>query len=360
MYYPILSSAPLYKINKELVEDFDLWLASIPSYIKDKITVSKVVNTFGIDITFVISLLEFCCNNHILEKRYVLKCPECEHLLHSFKESELYEGIIEASIGSYCYNCQKTDFTFSENDITVFYSIISKPNTPLDERKRALEKKFPNDDKSIDSLKQLLEQSPSILYNSFYNPSEEDYNELDGLLQTAKGAKSNTTEKGKALQDLATKLFTLIKGVSIGNNIRSSGTMNEYDCIAWSKIDIKLTIFQDFGNLFIVECKNEDTPPDNNYFHKLTSLMQTNGCKFGVVFSKLKPTKNCYDIARGKYLMYLLKDGQIIINICLEEVEYVIKNKINFLTFIEKKIHTLKIDPTPKSKTDYLFNIEID
>lgn len=360
MYYPILSSAPLYRINEELIEDFDLWLASIPNYIKDKITVSKVVNVFGIDITFAINLLEFCCNSHILEKRYVLNCPKCGHLLQQFKENELFEGIIESSNDSYCNNCENAGFTFSENDITVFYSIVSKPNTPLDERKKTLEKKFPNEDKVIDSLKQLLEISPSSLYNAFYNPNEDDYNELLGLIQAAKGANSNTTQKGKALQDLATKLFSLIKGISVGNNIRSSESMNEYDCLVWNKFALKLTIFEDFGNLFIVECKNEDTPPNNNYFHKLTSLMQTNGCKLGIVFSNLQPTQNCFYIAREKYLIYSQNGGQILLNISLDEIEYIIKNTKNFLTLIEKKIHTLKINPTHKAKQDYLFNIEID
>ncbi|MBE6067780.1 MAG: hypothetical protein E7211_08820 [Clostridium lundense] len=354
MFYPELleiSKSGTKILSDELIEEIDIWLATLPSSLVDKITVSRFSTRFGIDYQLARSILERLCELKLLERLYAILCPECGHVLKVTDERNLLESM--ASL-SFCYSCNE-DINVDSKDIEIRYKLVKKSNDPDKIKKLSeniLGKKSVNPQDRIDAL---IKEGNYNVNNLFYNPTEEEYKLLENLFCGVSKKHKTTTEKGNSLEELVLALLNTIK------TVRATGartSTNQIDCYVINKAKIPCTIFEKIGDIIYCECKNEKEKPDNNYFHKLNDIIilsraNVNEYRLGIVFSKLECTSTCERIAQKSYD----KQNIYLINFSLSEIEEIIYKRINFLDYLRLKMDVLEHDLIISEgiKTAYLY-----
>lgn len=323
-------------LNSSFVENFDYWLATLPKNNQKSITASLVSAKFGVKYSFSEFILDFAEKQGILEKYYLVRCPDCDYPLESCTEEAA--NILVNPI--YCDECEEYKY-ISSDDIYVIYKVIMQPDATEDEISAAIEMRLEQTKNAkvnfchADSLSNNI----SSLYEIFYNPSESAYNELKllrGKLDLDYG--SNTTDKGNSLEILISKIFNLIKHVSVTTDIKTK--TNQFDCTALCRVNSTYpSVFNYLSPYFVIECKNEKKKPDNTYTNKLESILDTNEAQLGIIFGRQNATKTCFNISREHYLLNRnSKKQQIIISCCDDDLKYIIDKKVNLLQYIEFKI----------------------
>lgn len=334
-------------LNPKFVEDFDYWLVTLPRNNQKNITASVVSARLGVKYSLAEFILNFAEKEKILEKYYLVKCPECDYNLESITKDEIADMLVN---DIYCDECEK-DRHITLDDIYTAYKVILQPDVTEEEIVRAIEKKL----NQVEGMEEnfikadSLSNKKTILYEAFYNPSESAYarfNKLRAKLDLDYG--NNTTEKGKALETLVLEIFRQIKYV-IGTNDVKTRT-NQFDCTLLCGIDtIYLSVFNYLAPCFIIECKNEKNKPDNNYTNKLESIMQASNAQFGIVFGRKDATEPCFVISREHYLIKKESAKQQIVITCYDkDLEYIIDRRVNLLKYLEYKIFQVT-NNSPKS-----------
>lgn len=325
-------------LNPEFVENFDYWLATLPRNNQKNITVSVVSSRLGVKYSLAESIIKFAEKQKILEKYYLIKCPDCDFPIDTVTKEELTDILLNPI---YCYECEKDKF-ISLDDVYIAYRVILQPDVTEDEIARAIEKKLNQGESTEVNFSQAdsLSNNIFILYETFYNPSESAYDkfkELRAKLDLDYG--DNTTAKGKALESLILEIFNQIKNVVGTNDVKTK--TNQFDCTLLCRVkSIYPSVLDYLIPYFIIECKNEpEKKPNNTYINKLESIMNTNDAQFGIVFGRKDATASCFTISREHYL--IKKDSpkqKIIVTCCDNDLNYIIDKKVNLLQYIEYKI----------------------
>ncbi len=335
MYYPSLSTIKNYKLIKPLIEQLDLWLASLPDTIKDRITIDMVTDTFEIPYDLANDLLEELCNVSILKKVYAIMCPNCEFTLKITEREKLIESLAQTK---YCYECEEEVNPTSE-DISILYSLIQKPSREYTLKRANINEKRQRD--NIDSLLDEIKRNPNTLDSFFFAPNADDYKEWRQLFAALDyNYGKNKTAKGAALDKFISSIFKKVPGISVSNSLRSE--TNQIDCTVKNVCSIEHTMFAIFGAVFIMECKNEKKVPNITYFDKLDSIMDTDNIKFGIIVSRKKWANTCNKAAWEKFL----KHERVIINLCDDDFCKIIDNRGNLLTILHNKYIYLSTNAT--------------
>lgn len=325
-------------LNPEFVEKFDYWLVTLPSRNTRNITASTVSTRFSVPYSLAEAILKYAEKQGILEKYYLVKCPDCNYNLATITKSEIADFIINPQ---YCDECDE-DKNIAVDDIYAAYKVILKPDVTETEIARAIEERLNQGDSTDINFMTAdsLANDTKTLYESFYNPSESAYSkffEMREKLDVDYG--DNTTAKGKALEALILELFKCIKLVRGTNEVRTF--TNQFDCTMISGFKTGyLSVFTYLSPYFIIECKNEPkNKPNNTYCNKLLSIMETDEAQFGIIFGRIDATSTCFTIAREHYLKHSeSRRQQIIITCSDEDLKYLIDKKVNLLKYIEYKI----------------------
>lgn len=182
------------------------------------------------------------------------------------------------------------------------------------------------------------------LMSIFFAPNEQEYKQLEVELKAVSNRGETTKEVGDTLEKLIGHLFGLCTVFNTGN-IKTS--TNQIDCYIRNKKYIPYGVFQQIGNRFVIECKNEARTPSGTYMSKLHSIISTiNGkekiVKFGIIVSK-KPGPSTFRSLANKYY---LTNGIVIISMCCAEISSLIQNRGNLLEMIERKIDEVIFDST--------------
>nr|DAX05489.1 MAG TPA: cysteine-rich protein [Bacteriophage sp.] len=325
-------------LNPEFVNNFDYWLATLPSRSQKNITASVVSTRLEVSYSQAEAILNFSEKQGILERHYLVKCPDCNYNLGTITKDEIAEILLNPQ---YCDECEE-DKTITIDDIYTAYKVIKKPDATESDIAKAIEERI-NTGEHIDlnfSQADSLANSPRILYESFYSPSESAYQrfyEMRDKLDLDYG--DNTTAKGNALEELILEIFKCIKLVKGTNEVKT--LTNQFDCTMISGFNSGfLSVFNYFAPYFIIECKNEpEKKPNNTYCNKMLSIMETNEAQFGIVFGRRNAASTCFSISREHYLTNRnLRRQQIIITCSDEDLYYLIDKKVNLLEYIEFKI----------------------
>lgn len=354
MFYPELSKISkdgTSILSEELIESIDVWLATLPSAIKDKITVSRFSAKFGLDYSLSRSILEKLYELKIFERVYAILCPECEHVLRVSNEQTLLEDMNEIS---FCYACDE-NVSIEAKNIEVRYKLIKEPNDP--EKMNKLRSCVSNR-KSFDpedAINALIKENKLNTNNLFYNPTEEQYILLENLFYGVTKKSGTNMEKGNSLEELALAIMNTIKTLE-ATSARTQ--TNQIDCYVIKKFNMPGTIFEKIGDVIYCECKNEKSKPDNNYYHKLNDIIVLSRAdpkdyRLGILFSRLKCTKTCETIAQKSYD----RQNVYLVNFYLEELKEIIFKKVNFLDFLRMKMDILEhaLIQDKNLKTAYLY-----
>lgn len=341
-------------LNPEFVENFDYWLATLPKNNQKNITASAISARLGVKYSLAEAILSFAEKQRILEKYYLVKCPDCDYSLGTITKDEIADILVNPL---FCEECEE-EKRITLDDIYAAYKVIQQPDATEEEIARAIEKKLnQNEGTDVNFLEaDSLSGDKTTLYEAFYNPSESAYdmfNELRNKLDLDYG--TNTTAKGRALEKLILEIFNQIKYVKGTNDVRTK--TNQFDCTLLCGIDtVFLSVFNFLSPCFIIECKNEKKKPDNTYTNKLESIMDTSSAQFGIVFGRKDATDTCFNISREHYLTRRNTEKQQIAITCYDkDLEYIIDKRVNLLQYIEYKIFQIA-NNSPKSSYEMFVN----
>lgn len=328
-------------LSEDIVTEYDYWLATLPERTKKNIVVSVVASTLNITYPVAKSLIEFSVECGIMERHYLLICPDCNAVLQSIKADEdIANFLIEKQL---CNSCGENKWVSTE-DIFECYDVIKEPDASYDEIQEEIKKRITNANPKINFAKadSLFYIEPECLYKQFYNPDESAYqlfSKLRKKLDWDYG--DDTTAKGKSLENLACAIFNEIKGIGATTKIKTN--TNQFDCTCLSHISLSVpTVYRYFSDYFIIECKNEKNKPNNTYTNKLESILTTTEAKLGIIWGRVDATSTCKTISREFYL----KNNQIIITFCDNDLDKIIKQRVNLLSYIQFKINQITLKPT--------------
>ena len=318
--------------NQDFVENFDYWLATLPSNNQKNITASVVSARLEVNYSLAKEILKYSEEEKILEKYYLVKCPNCDYSLGVITKDEIADYLQEST---YCDDCDE-DKNISIKDIYTAYKVVLKADVTEEDITRAIKEKLNEGRNKAKNFCEAdsLENDTSTLYEAFYNPSESAYKKFDELRKALdEDYDCNTTAKGASLETLIVEIFKQIKHVKGTTEVKTQ--TNQFDCTL--RVGMRTTYLSVFNYLapyFIIECKNEKKKPDNTYVNKLESILATNEAKVGIVFGRINATKTCFQISREHYLV----KGKIVITCCDEDLAYILDKRVNLLEYVEFKI----------------------
>lgn len=211
-------------LNPDFVEEFDYWLATLPQRSKKNITVSVVSARLGVSYSLAESILKYAEKQKILDKHYIIKCPDCNNILEKVSQDELAEALLDPV---YCDECDQDKHITLDNVYTA-YRVIQEPNVSEEEIAKAIEKRLNQGDSTTVNftVADSLSHDINTLYEVFYNPDESAYQkfqELQEKLDLDYG--KNTTAQGKALEKLIKEIFNQIKGVKCTNDVKTKTSL---------------------------------------------------------------------------------------------------------------------------------------
>ena len=125
-------------LNPEFVESFDYWLATLPTNNQKNITASTVSSRLGVKYSFAESILQYAEKQKILEKYYLVKCPDCDYNLATISKDELADVLVNPV---FCDECEE-EKRITLDDIYTAYKVILQPEVTEEEIARAIEKRL--------------------------------------------------------------------------------------------------------------------------------------------------------------------------------------------------------------------------
>ena len=332
MYYQTLLTLEK-KYDKKIIEIYDAWLFNLPQRVSDRISIAKASNELNIKFSMAKGILEDSVSLGILEHRYAIKCPECDHVIEIVSIEELYDKI--RNINN-CDACENENLTITDEDIQILYKKIEN-KIDIDDTNIVKKNINFND---TDSLRGFFEDSILNPNDIFFRPTEEQKKEMIKLFEKIGQKEKNTTALGNQLRNFTEYVLRIVK-VFEAANVRTQ--TNEIDCLVKNKLQIGIPYFlNELGSLIIVECKNEKTKPGNTYYHKIQEILKIFKSKCGIVVAINNPTKPALQLANINYLM----DDIMIVAINYEELRKVVYENLNFLDLLENKIVMLKTNAT--------------
>lgn len=348
MYYQVLSNLDK-QYNTNLIEKYDNWIFNLGKAEQDKITINKLASALEVEFDIAKKLLEEAVKMNILERRYAVKCPECDHIISIVTIDELYDTINSIST---CDACESEDLDIDDTDIQIIYK-KKDDNVFLHEEteqyilnNRSKEEKNEQDD----TLKSYLNDNIINPNDIFFNPTKEEREKLKELFMKIGKKSKNTTEHGEQLRYFTEYLLRLVK---IFESANLKTRTNELDCVVKNKVKfIGIPHFlNDIGFYFIVECKNEKKKPNNTYILKLKGILDTCNKNCGVIVSIMEQTKDSKILANKFFLLEKIH----LININYKDLENVVYNNLNFLDLFENKIMEVELDTTTSIVDNKIF-----
>jgi hypothetical protein len=173
---------------------------------------------------------------------------------------------------------------------------------------------------------------------------------LCSLLESVQDGHKTTTEKGDALEDLATYLFMLIPALCPRRNVKDIYNTFETDIVIRNLIRKSDPITDIFGRHFLVECKNWDNPvgvADVGYF---LYRMRLTHVKAGIIFAKTGITGTQEDerAARGIIRKAFHEDGSLCIVIKEKDLTSLLTQHLSFVSLLIERVERIRFGKARK------------
>ena len=122
-------------LNPEFVEKFDYWLATLPISDQRHITASIVSSRLAVSYSQADAILKYSEKQGILQKQFLIKCPDCNSTLEVITKDEIPDILMEPQ---YCYDCED-EKCITVDDIYTAYEVILQPDATEEEIAKAIE-----------------------------------------------------------------------------------------------------------------------------------------------------------------------------------------------------------------------------
>ncbi len=166
---------------------------------------------------------------------------------------------------------------------------------------------------------------------------------LDSLLDWADGRTTNK-EKGNALEDIASYLFTLIPGLVPRRNLLEQTLAFETDIVVRNLSPNRTLVADMLGRCFLVECKNWNNRlgvQDVGYF---LYRMRLTHATFGVIFAKngvtgqTKQTEAAHSLIRKAFH----EDGSLCVVVDRNDLSRVSTGRLSFWSMLLDRMEGLR------------------
>jgi len=336
MYFPVLEKLKEYNISIEYIKLLDNILFLIYDKGYHQRFNPGVYKYFGIPVNESewLSSLEKLRSCGLLQINFELTCPYCDETI------EIYDDYDKLPFdqSKNCPSCGET-FKVSEKDIFITYKFTENlkqsykgtKETPFFPEISKEETKY-----SIEYLKQY----PEMVYDTVLNGRK---TELINLLNSIdSGYKINNREKGDNLENLTENLLKSPYLNLLSKDERTS--TGEIDLIFEVK-KYEGTIFQDFSNILIVECKNWEKKVGANEIRTFADKMHDTRANVGIFLSKSGVTgksdfeKEAKGVIRDKWKT----ENIIIIVLTYDDIKNVVYGKKNLYELLKEKYYEVKL-----------------
>lgn len=188
-------------------------------------------------------------------------------------------------------------------------------------------------------LAQYLSQPTSVI--EF--PISQSY--LQSLSDQVNYLHKNETDKGKALEDLASYLFTLVPGWIPRRNIKRNSTAFENDIVVINQNPASNYTAEIFGRAFLVECKNHQTKVGSDQVGYFLYRMLLTHTTFGAIFatSGITGKKDKDATAAHNLINNAFHEHGIICTVIVpDELDQIANGDLTFGTLLLEKAHEVR------------------
>lgn len=314
---------------EEFLERADQYFGSLSSEARKSVSISRVAVHLNCSYEKSADFLAACAKNGFLKKYFVLCCPECGHIIKKISSIGDIKNI------EYCARCDEEipkDNLNCAQDIGVRFEIIEDaPFAEGQHRPDSLIRGESADAVRPDSLQYAWDHGVVEL-EDFYSPAADCVDELLERANTIDSRQYAThTERGTFLEQLIVDIFNQCTCFSATREFRTE--LNQIDGFVVVKKYLKGGFFDAIGSYFYVECKNENSKPENGYISKLSDIMGRNGCSFGIFVSKKSTPDTFQQLCHELFLWR----KQVIICVTTQEIIELLSNNDNFIEFLQRK-----------------------
>ncbi|RKX91687.1 MAG: hypothetical protein DRP84_11230 [Spirochaetes bacterium] len=335
MYFPVLEKLREFNVSVNEIKQLDSLLFLIYDKGYHQRFNPRVYRYFGMEVNEKVwlSLLEKLSKVGLMKINFEVTCPHCDETIEVY---DSYDGLPIGQSKS-CPNCGK-EFMVSEKDIFIMYSFKEtfKPSHSRIDRRS-----FFHENSQVDSKFTLedLKRYPEVVYSTILNPRKTDLINL--LNDIASSDKISPQEKGNKLENLAKKLLESPYLKIIDTKKRTS--TGEIDIVFEVK-KFEGTIFHNFSDILIVECKNWEMKVSANELRSFADKMRDTDTTVGIFFSRYGITgdsefvRDAKGIIRDKWKT----ERKIIIVLTYNDLRNVIEKGMNFYKLLKEKYYEVK------------------
>ena len=164
---------------------------------------------------------------------------------------------------------------------------------------------------------------------------------INDFIQRGQNA-SNTTEKGKALEDLVSYIFSNVRGLEIyETNVTNFYRTEEVDIALWNEQNED--VLRSLPNIIFIECKNLNSRVVTNDVAYFITKLRNRGLTFGILITSLGITGSEHNSTAAHFEISLaLKDGIKLIIITTNDIIN-LSNTDNLIKLIKRKICSLYV-----------------
>jgi Holliday junction resolvase-like predicted endonuclease len=294
MYFPALEQLSNYdELDRELLKRIDSTLYLIYStnhyYKRFGPTIYKYFG-FELDEPKWITTLDNLAQYNYLIKNFELCCYFCDETI------DVFHSFDDLPVGSEksCPNCGK-NFLIRYKDIFITYSFedLFKPDSNCKGSPF-----FRNNMKKSNGIERFSTEDllyyPKVVFNELLN---ERKIQLEKILNSISTNKYNDEDKGKIFETLA---CNLLSSPYLKYHLKNKRTPTGEIDLIFIVNKLPNTLFNEFSNILIVECKNWDSKADAPSIRTFISKMEDANSSVGIFFSRQGITGNYNHSTDGK------------------------------------------------------------
>lgn len=290
----------------------------------------RIYLSFGFEVAIEewVLFLEELCKFEYLKINFELCCPLCDESI------EIFGRYIDIPFSEMklCESCE--NFVVSEKDIFITYSFKesfrpSKDSNEVFDKKSSSIKKY--------SFEEMM-LNPEVI---FERNSLEKKGELKTIFEECISV-TESTEKGRTLELLAEILFEVepFLKLHLSNKRYSTGELDRLFKVK----KIPSTIFQEFSDILVVECKNWSSKVGAKEIRDFSGKMEDLQSEIGIIISKegITGDQNFIKDAKGELRRLWDRNSKIIIVFDADDLNRIIYNQENLYGLLETKYFEIK------------------